>query len=128
MAALPKYLADLQQANPGSRCVYDVDADGRLLRYFILLKPVYLFTKEIGRPVSGSDFGHLQHHCHDGTMATGNFKTGNGDEHPVWLAYFAQSESTDSWKYIAENIKVGSHVVVGRRPTPFWGCGSLKSM
>ena len=110
VAALPKYLADLEKANPGSRCVFEADADGRLKRFFIMLHSVVEFTRLVGRPVSGSDMGHLQHHYHDGVMATGNFKTGNGEEYQVWAAYFAQTESADSWGYIADNIKVGSHL------------------
>ena len=58
--------------------------------------------------------GHLQHNCHDGTMACGNFKTGNGEEFPVWLAYFAESESTSTWNYVAKNLKVGRFRVGGQ--------------
>ena len=61
IAALPEYLADLEKANPGSRCVYEADSAGRLKRYFILLKPVYEFCKLVARPSSGSDFGAATH-------------------------------------------------------------------
>ena len=61
IAALPKCLADLEKANPGSRCVHEADSAGRLKRFFILLKPVYEFCKLVARPSSGSDFGAATH-------------------------------------------------------------------
>lgn len=86
--ALPHYLDELQEKNPGSHIILETHPDNTFKRLFVMLKPVVDMLKLIGRKVSGHDFCHSRHTLFGGMYANSTFQLGRGTLIELFSAVF----------------------------------------
>jgi hypothetical protein len=80
------YFQRIVHSNPDS--YYDITTDDCdvFQSAFLLFGPAMQMIRKLGRPISGTDWGHSKHVKFNGIYAFGTFQYGSGHTQLLWMA------------------------------------------